>query len=192
MQRQLTAFVEQPSKQTFLAVRAAVLRATPLPIAATALAEVERLLDEGSATEVLDRIDALPPAKVLSPRVHLLAAEAADLLGDAERSELERFLFVLVLRGLLATGDGTPANPYAVSQATDGHDIAEALGLEPASQSLVDSNGSLCDVLVCSDGRELWLDLTETIRRPRQSRPPQKSAGRAAKRRPAGLGRSRR
>lgn len=191
MQRQLTAFVEQPSKRNFLAVRAAVLRATPLPIAAIALAEVERLLDEGAAAEVLDRIDALPSAKVLSPRVHLLAAEAADLLGDAERSELERFLFVLVLRGILATGDGTAANPYAVCQPTDGHDIAEALGLEPASQTLVESHGKLCDVLTCSDGRELWLDVTESLRRPRQKPTRQKTA-RKAKRRPAGVGRSRR
>lgn len=166
MQRQLTAFVEQPSKKTYLAVRAAVLRESPLPIAATQLASLERLLDEGAATEVLDRIDALPLPKVLSPRVHLLAAEAADVLQDAQRGELERMLFVITLRGLLATGEGTPAEPYIVCQASDEHDIAEALGLEPAGQSLVEHAGKLCDVLICTDGRELWFDLAGSVSRP--------------------------
>jgi hypothetical protein len=51
MQRQLTAFVEQPSKATYLAARDAVLRDSPLPIAAVDLADLERLLDERSPSD---------------------------------------------------------------------------------------------------------------------------------------------
>jgi hypothetical protein len=170
MQRQLAAFVEQPCKATFLAARDAVLRHSPLPLLAAELADLDRLLEEQEHEALLVRLDALPPSKVLSPRVHFLAAEAADALRQAADVELERSLFVLTLQGLLATGDGTPGNPYIVCHPTDEHDILAALGHEPAGQSLVEQNGRLCDVLLCADGREVWFDVTDLVARPSLAR----------------------
>jgi hypothetical protein len=163
MQRQLAAFVDEPSRRTYLAVRDAVLAASPLRIAATDLAELEQMLGVGEAQRVLERLDALPPSKVLSPRVHLLAAEAAEAAGDIAGGEVERFLFVLCLQGLLATGDGSSAEPYLVCHATDEYDLLEALELKPAGQSLVEDRGQLCDVLICSNGREVWFDVTAVL-----------------------------
>src|SRR5688572_22604140 len=159
MQRQLAAFVEHPCKSTFLAARDAVLRQSPLPLLAPELTDLDRLLERGEHQSLRDRLDLLPPSKVLSPRVHFLAAEAADALGDADDVELERSLFVLTLHGLLATGDGTAANPYIVCHPSDEHDILAALGQEPAGQSLVEHEGRLCDVWTCADGREVWFDV---------------------------------
>ena len=170
MQRQLTAFVEQPDKANYLAARKAVLRYSPLPIAATDLAELERLLECDEPQAVLDRIDALPASKVLSPRVHFLAAEAAELLGDAANVELERSLFVLTLQGLLATGDGSRGNPYVVCHASDEYDVVEVLGHQAAGQSLVEHQRRLHDVITCSDGREVWFDVTELLVRPQPGR----------------------
>jgi hypothetical protein len=166
MQRQLTAFVERPSRETYLAVRDAVLREAPLPIVAADLAELDRLLDQEEYDAVLDRIDALPVSKVLAPRVHYLAAEAAAGRRDAEAIELERSLFVLTLQGLLATGDGTRDNPYIVCHATDEYDVLAALGREAARQSLVGLGSKLFDVLTCDDGREVWFDVTAILTRP--------------------------
>jgi hypothetical protein len=160
MQRQLAAFVEQPSRSTYLAARDAVLARSPLPLAARDFAQLDPLLEGERYEELLDRLDLLPPAKVLSPRVHFLAAEAAAALGQEADVELERSLFVLTLRGLFATGDGTPANPYIVCQTTDEHDVVAGLGLEPAGQSLVQHGRRTCDVITCSDGREIWFDVT--------------------------------
>ena len=168
MQRQLTAFVGHPSRATYIAARSAVLGMSPLPIVATDFAELERLLSGGDNQQLLDRIDALPPSKVLSPRIHLLAAEAAEALGDVAAVELERSLFVLTLQGLLATGDGTRGNPYLVCHATDEYDVLEAWGLEPAGQSLVANQGRLLDVLLCTDGREVWFDITPDPIKPRR------------------------
>lgn len=175
MQRQLAAFVDEPSRQTYLAVRDAVLAASPLRIAAIDLTELERMLAEGSAPDVLDRLAAMPPSKVLSPRVHLLAAEAAEAAGDVAGGEVERFLFVLCLQGLLATGDGSAAEPYLVCHATDEYDLLEALELKPARQSLVEDGGRLCDVLTCSNGRKVWFDVT-AVMRPADVRRPRKTA----------------
>src|SRR6476619_427231 len=102
MQRQLSAFVERPCKATFLAARDAVFAQSTLRIAHRDLAVLDRLLDEGEYEALLDRLDTLPPAKVLLPRIHFLAAEAAAALGDSENVELERSLLVLTLQGLLA------------------------------------------------------------------------------------------
>jgi hypothetical protein len=160
MQRQFTRFVESPSRDNYLAVRKAVMRTTPLPIEATQLAELVRLLDADEFQEVLDRIELLPATKVLSPRVHFLAAEAADGLGDGDSCELERFLFVLCVQGLLATGDGSAAAPYCVCNASDELDVLEVCGHELAATALVEHEGKLCDVVTCADGRRVWFDVT--------------------------------
>lgn len=165
MQRQLAAFVEQPSRKNYLAARDAVLNQSPLPLDATDLAEIEALLDDEQHEAVLTRLDLLPPSKVLSPRVHYLAAEAADALGQTDEVELERSLFVVTLQGMFATGDGTRANPYSVCHTCDEYDVVAALGAEPAAQSLVECEGRLCDVILCSDGRELCFDVTHLLSR---------------------------
>jgi hypothetical protein len=170
MQRQLAAFVEQPCKATFLAARDAVLRRSPLPVVSAEIADLDQLLEQDQHEMLRDRLDALPPSKVLSPRIHYLAAEAADALGDESDGELERSLFVLTLQGLLATGDGSPINPYIVCHPTDEYDVLAALGQEAAGQSLVDQAGRLYDVLLCSNGREIWFDVTDVLVRPREAR----------------------
>jgi hypothetical protein len=170
MQRQLAAFVEHPSKATFLAARDAVLRHCPLPLVAADLADLVRLLERREYEILLDRLDALPASKVFSPRVHYLAAEAAEALGLAADVELERSLFVLTLQGLLTTGDGSQTNPYIVCHPTDEYDVVEALGHEPAGQSLVEHQGRLYDVLLCTDGREIWFDITDLLIRPPQAK----------------------
>lgn len=150
-----------------MAARRAVLRLTTLPMAAQDIAEAERLLAEERYQDVLDRIDSLPASKVLSPRIHFLSAEAAEALGDEAAVELERSLFVLALKGLLATGDGSRGNPYVVCHATDEYDIVDALGCEAARQTLVEVEGRMLDAIVCSDGRELWFDLSDALPLPR-------------------------
>jgi hypothetical protein len=185
MQRRLMQFVESPTRETYLAVREAALAETPLPIAATDLASLADLLEAEAHDEVLARIDALPASKVLSPRVHYLAAEAAEALGDLDTVELERFLFVVCLRGLLATGDGTRHAPYSVCHATDEHDLLETSGLAAARQQVVEHEGALCDVVTCTDGREVWFDVSAVLSRPLLSDTARKPARNSATRKPA-------
>src|SRR5262245_40908989 len=92
MERQLAALVERPCKATFLAARAAVLHDSPLRLTAADIAELDFLLEREEHSALLARLDALPPSKVLSPRIHFLAAEAAEGVGDVAEVELERSL----------------------------------------------------------------------------------------------------
>ena len=77
MQRQLAAFVEEPCKATYLAARDAVLSESPLALMTAEIADLDLLLEHEEHQMLLDRLDSLPPSKVLSPRIHFLAAEAA-------------------------------------------------------------------------------------------------------------------
>jgi len=170
MLSQLAAFVEQPCKKTFLAARSALWERSPLPLLAADLAELDRLLDQGEHQALLDRLDALPSSKILSPKIHFLAAEAADALGRSDDVELERSLFVLTLQGLLSTGDGTLANPYVVCHPTDEYDVLATLGHEAAGQSLIEHEGHFYDVLLCTDGPEVWFDAAMSFIRPQRKR----------------------
>ena len=183
MERRFRLFVESPIRKNYLAVRQAVLRRTPLPIQAADFAELSRLLDAEAYAEVQRRVELLPPSKVLSPRVHFLLAEAAESLGDVRTCELERFLFVLTLRGLLATGDGSAAAPYAICHPSDEHDLVACLNLEIAAQSLVQRNGRWLDHVICADGRELWFDATAIFRRPKSARRARRSSAARTSRR---------
>jgi len=86
MERQLTAFVERPCQATFMAARSAVLSHSPLPMVAAEFADLEHLLSQDEFQAVLDRIDTLPASKILSPRVHYLAAEASEALESLSSS----------------------------------------------------------------------------------------------------------
>jgi hypothetical protein len=143
-----------------------MLQEFPSLVAAGQIAELDRLLEQEEYQTLLDKIDGLPPSKVLSPRIHFLAAEAADALGRPAETELERCLFVITLQGLLATGDGTKANPYVVCHASDEHDILAALDRQSSRQVIVEIDGHTCDVARCTDGREIWFDVTEVVKPP--------------------------
>ena len=85
MQSQLAAFVEQPSRSSYLAARDAVLAESPLPLTATDFAELDRLLDSEHYQTLLDRLDLLPPAKVLSPRVFIFSPPRRQLHWEWKR-----------------------------------------------------------------------------------------------------------
>jgi hypothetical protein len=175
MQREFIRFVEQPSGDAYLAARDALLRAEPQTLTAIDLEEFEHLLGLRLHDEVLERLAALPASAALSPRVHLFAAEAADGLGDQERVELERFLFVVALQGILATGDGSKKRPYVVCHATDEHDVLEALDRSAERQTLVQGKAEVLDVIECTGGGEVWFDITVAAGMPmrrRQARKP--------------------
>ena len=129
------------------------------------------------------RIDAGRIAEVVEARSeHLKDGGGLDLEGRWLMPGLINAHDHLTLQGLLTTGDGTRGNPYVVCHAADEHDVVAALGHEAAGQSLVEHEGRLCDVLVCSDGREVWFDVTDLLVR-RAARKPLIGKGLRAKRR---------
>lgn len=170
MQREFARFVEQPTRTSYLAARDALLAESPLPVDATDLAHLVAMLDAGDYEEAIARLELLPPSAAISPRVHFLAAEAAEATGDDETVELERYLFVICVQAMLATGSGTQAAPYQVCHPSDEYDLLEVLELSPAAQRLEEHDGAMYDVLLCTTGREVWFDLSHRMTSPTPSR----------------------
>jgi hypothetical protein len=175
MQREFIRFVEQPSGSAYLAARDALLKVEPQTLTALDLEVFEHWLGLRLYDDVLRHAGELPAAAALSPRVHVFVAEAAEATGDLERAELERFLFVVALQGILATGDGTRPRPYLICHATDEHDVLESLDRCAQRQTMVQGTAQMLDVIECTDGGEVWFDVTVATGMPmrrRQARKP--------------------
>jgi hypothetical protein len=186
MEREFTRFVEQPTGKNYLAARNAVMRVSRTLVQTTDLLEIAQLLGDRQFAAARARLDNLPPAAALSPRVHLLAADLAEATGDSADMELEHFLFIVCVRGVLATGDGSERSPYSVCQAADEHDVLHALQLQPVSQAIVPRGARTFDVVQCAEARSVWFDLTVVIparkaRRQVVSRPTARKVGRVTK-----------
>lgn len=164
MRDEFQAFVEDPTGENFQFARDALLNEFGIRADALDLAELSRLADDGCFDELRTKVQAMMPDWALSPRVHYLAACAAEQLGDDDDAELERFLFTSCLRGLYATGDGSPARPFLVTYVSDESAVVETLGLRARRQTLIERDGSRFDVVTCYDGSEIWFDVTDLLR----------------------------
>lgn len=186
MEREFTRFVEQPTRENYLAACQAALRISQALVQTVDLLAIEQLLGDRKFAAARASLENLPPTAALSPRVHLLAAELAEATGDGDDLELERFLFAVCVRGILATGDGSQQSPYIVCQAADEHEVLHALQLQAVSQAIKPRGARMLDVVKCAGGRSVWFDLTAAmpVRRTRRSvvsRPKTREIGRVVR-----------
>jgi len=166
MLREFEAFAKTPTASNFLSARAALLSQSPRPLTAEDLSHLEALLAAGDPASVSKAIDDLPPIAVLSPAVHLVAAEAAEAAGDDADCQLERFLLITCLEAILHTGNGTEQSPYVATCTMDERHVCEMLGLVPRSQSLVNRRGKALDAIECEDGACIWFDVSGLVSLP--------------------------
>ena len=71
--------------------------------------------------------------------------------------------------GILATGDGTKEKPYLVTRTSDEYDILQYLDKQFGGQALVSDGDRNFDVMTCSDGTELWFDITDPFKKLEES-----------------------
>lgn len=153
-------FLDNPSGDTFLELRALVIAQPEYDFHSASLAELEDLVATGQFEAVPEKLPELMPNWLLSPRLHRLVSQAAEQRGDTETAQRELALAQACLKGLLESGDGSPMRPYRITQVADEYDLLESLGKELATQRIVpDAAFGPLDVLVCSDGRELCFDI---------------------------------
>jgi hypothetical protein len=161
MNEKLVNFLETPNAENYLAARSVLVdRGNSVRLVAE-MQEAECLYRGRQFEALRQLVDDLLPSAALSPRLHYFSAEANRELGHGEEAELAEFMFDACLRGLLATGEGTPQAPYLVAMTSDQYDILRALGLTPYRQKLVERDGKRCDCILCETGEEIWFDVTE-------------------------------
>jgi hypothetical protein len=153
-------FLDAPTPASFLRLRAEIVAQPEYDFAADRLGELTALIETGAFGAVPDKLTELMPGWLLSPRVHAIAAYAAEQTGEPDRAQFERDFGLACLRGIRDSGDGSRARPYPVTHVADEYDLLDALGKEVASQRQVSGEDGVFDLLVCTDGSEVWFDVT--------------------------------
>jgi hypothetical protein len=164
-------FLHTPCCATFVAVLACVASSEKYNPLSDELERANEFLDAGKLDEARSLLRESMPNLLLSPGAHSMLAYIAEQVGDDQTAEMEGKLAATCAEGVLATGDGSNESPYLVLRISDEHDVIAYLGKEFESQSLVEDGERHLDRVRCTDGSELWFDVTQAFRWRQQQEP---------------------
>jgi len=156
------AFLQTPSRETFLRVREAVITHEAYQPYGDDLNAMGAQVESGAYAQVLETFNRNAMNLLLSPSAHMYASMAYAKTGREREAEMEKFIFGRVVEGILSTGDGSQERPYVVTRVSDEYDLAAWLGKAVQSQSLVTAEGRTLDLLSLADG-ELAFDISDCI-----------------------------
>jgi len=117
-------------------------------------------LGAGEPQAVIDLFWRSFPNLLLSPLAHMMLSQAYLDLKREDEAEGEKAMGRLILKTILDTGKGTKKKPYAVMRISDEMDVLSALRKQSGSQFLMTGNSRMLDLLQCSDGSEVYFDIT--------------------------------
>jgi len=100
------------------------------------------------------------PNLLLSPLAHFILSQAYLDLKREDEAEGEKAMGRLILKSILATGKGTKKKPYAVMRVEDEKDVLSALKKQAGAQFLFRDKSRVFDLMECSDGSEVYFDIT--------------------------------
>jgi hypothetical protein len=158
MPDEISDFLAEPNGENFLRVRAMIEASSTYGAGSDGDERLAAMVEQGDYVEAQDFVGDLMPDWLLSPRVHRLAAEVAENLGDEEGAARARYMLLACTRGILLAGEGTRERPFPVLHASDEYEILDVMGKEPVDQRLVPGEEGPCDVIRCSDDSEVWFD----------------------------------
>lgn len=154
-------FLESPDRDSYLAVRNALISSEHYDPYSDEMDKINELLDAGKLEEAREKLSESMPNLLLSPSAHLTISFIAEKSDDEKGAKMEGFIAATCCEGVLATGDGTKDNPYIVVRTSDEHDVVQYLGKQFTRQSLIEDGNRYFDRINCDDGSELWFDVTD-------------------------------
>jgi hypothetical protein len=89
-----------------------------------------------------------------------LPTTVSTFLRPPHEAEGEKAMGRLILKNILATGKGTKKKPYAVMRVEDEKDVLSALKKQAGAQFLMTDKSRVFDLMECSDGSEVYFDIT--------------------------------
>jgi hypothetical protein len=164
MRQLLLNLLAEPNRENYVALHASVTGSPEYSPYSDELNTISSLIEQQRYDTAREQLQRAIVNLLLSPRAHLVSAFLHSKAGDEASVELEMALRDACRDGILATGDGTEAQPYLVSRPSDEHDILEHLGKQLRKQGLRTRSGRHYDHIVCTDGAELWFDITAAFR----------------------------
>lgn len=162
MKEQFANFIESPNRQSYLALRETIVNSDDYqPYSADAFESAERLYEQQELDQAREVLIAAMPNLLLSPRAHLMLSFLYSKQGDERSSQMELMLASACIDGILATGDGSAQSPYLVTRISDEYDVLDHFDKQLASQALRQSDDQHLDVIRCTDGSEIWFDISD-------------------------------
>ena len=158
-------FVQSPNRESFLAVRTAVISSNFYDPYSKDFEEIDELVESGKFDEASEKIAAAMPNLLLSPRAHMISAFLAERSNDQQRTEMEDLISVACCEGILATGDGSKDNPYLVLRTSDEYDVIEYCQQKISGQALINDGEQHFDLMQLEDGTEMWFDVTDAFKK---------------------------
>jgi hypothetical protein len=159
----LSAFLDTPNADTYLALRAALIHSPDYDAASGALTDFTELVKAGDHEAVRAAIPSLMAQFLVSPQAHMLLATSAKNAGDSAMQKREEVMAMACLHGIADTGDGSAEAPYRCVHVSDQYDLANAKGLTVTGQTSDVQDGRFHDILFCDDSSEMHFDMTEIL-----------------------------
>ncbi|WP_395753826.1 DUF4919 domain-containing protein [Prosthecobacter sp.] len=164
MREHLFTYLEQPSLETFMALRQAALSSEGFDPYSSELDGISALMEAGSWEQVIETISkSLFPNHLLSPGAHMSLGFAYHKLGREKESRFEQVVYTALLDGIKSTGAGTEEQPYHVTRTSDEYDLLMVEELRPTQQALIKKDGRAYDVMTTESGQKVWFDITEIM-----------------------------
>lgn len=161
----LLALSENPTRENYLDLYRAVVSRPEYDPYSTELNQVIELLQAERASQAGEVLSQAMPNLILSPRAHHIASQVYEKMGDAQAAAAEKALVSVCLRGIMASGEGTPESPYVVARVSDERDLAAYLDHKVEGSSLHARDDRFLDALHLADGEQLWFDITDAYQR---------------------------
>ena len=154
-------FIDAPSRESYLYVRALVISSEEYQPYSDEFEAVEKLYEQEKVTEALETLRSAMPNLLLSPQAHFLASFLHSKTGNEQFAKTEMMISAACTQGILSTGDGTADQPYIVMRTTDEYDILKQFDKELETQSLTQVDGKHIDHMRCTDNSEYWFDISD-------------------------------
>ena len=154
------AFLNKPSVDGFEILRQQVAASERYAPYSNELDMLMAALGAGHPQAAIDLFWRSFPNLLLSPLAHLMLSQAYLDLKMENEAEGEKAMGRLILKSILATGKGTKKRPYAVMRIEDERDVMSVLKKQAGAQFLMTDKSRVFDLLQCSDGSEVYFDIT--------------------------------
>jgi len=153
-------YLKKPSVELFLDVRQKVAASDRYAPYSNELDVLAAALGAGHPQAAIDLFWRSFPNLLLSPLAHLMLSQAYQDLKRKNEAEGEKAMGRLIMKSILATGKGTKKRPYAVMRVEDERDVLSVLKKQAGTQFLMKDKSRVFDLLQCSDGSEVYFDIT--------------------------------
>ncbi len=153
-------FLKKPSTEGFQCLRQQVAASERYAPYSNELDMLMAALSAGEPQAAIDLFWRSFPNLLLSPLAHMILSQAYLDLKREDEAEGEKAMGRLILKSIISTGKGTKKKPYAVMMISDEADVLSVLKKQAGAQFLIRGESRVMDLQRCSDGSEVYFDIT--------------------------------